>query len=156
MRKKIKNILSIDPGVANTGWALSTGAFGTITTPPRDALAKRIVAVTSKLFKEICLETTPELVIVEDTFGQLMKPTTMLLGGLMSVFKTEFLLVPPAAWVRQLFGAKNKGLYKEHALQLCKILKKRVKTQHEADAIALLEWYKRRELDASTESNTQC
>jgi hypothetical protein len=132
-------ILSLDPGIANTGYTLSTGACGTFITKANTPLSSRIFATC----KSICdlLPKTPDLVVVEDTFGNMMKPTTMLLGGLMARLDTKFLLIPPGKWVRELFGREHQGNYKAQAIKKAKELGFKFDTQHAADAASLLEWY---------------
>ncbi len=138
------NILAVDPGIANTGWACSDGRHGTIVTKATLPLYQRIAEIAQELYLQC---SSVDLVIVEDTFGNFVKPTTMLVGGLMGVFGEsefvkQFLLVGPGRWVRELFGREHQGDYKAQALKLAQKSKTPPGSQHAADAICLLEWYK--------------
>ncbi len=136
-------ILSIDPGIANLGWATDTGLGGTQITTPDISLNRRICDMSYGLY-QLVQHTPPGLVLVEDTFGPLVKPTTMLLGGLMAVFKeSKFLLVSPGKWIRDLFGSGHRGEYKKLTRELVTSLGIKYNTQHHADAVGLLEWYKK-------------
>lgn len=140
--KSKRIVLAIDPGIANTGWATNTGLSGTIITDHKTPLSKRICEVTYTL-KKLTSSPPPDQLVVENTFGALMIPTTMLLGGLMAVFSdAEFLFVSPTKWLYDIFGSHKKGQYKNLTKELVSNkLGLKYKTQHQADALGILHWY---------------
>ncbi len=134
-------ILAIDPGIANTGWAASNGMGGTLTTQSGILPNKRICQISFSLYNTL-VNNPPTTVVIEDTFGPLLKQTTMLLGGLMVAFsKANFVLVPPNKWLKDLFGHDKKGMYKELTKRLVDKMGKKYNTQHQADALGILHWY---------------
>ena len=137
------NILAIDPGIANTGVAFcinGTVGFKTIITSKKDSLSERIKEVLYEI-DQFTTETW-DWVIIEDFVGHLGRNTVFLIGALLGLQDaSSSVLIHPKKWVRQFFGKKED--YKKAAMRWCLKNGRKPRTQHEADALCLLEWGKR-------------
>ena len=137
------NILAIDPGIANTGIAYQKGetvCYRTIVTQSGDPFSERI----KEVLYEIDRFTTEtwDWVIIEDFVGHLGRNTVFLIGALLGLQDaSSSVLIHPKKWVRQFFGKKED--YKKAAMRWCLKNGRKPRTQHEADALCLLEWGKR-------------
>lgn len=76
--------------------------------------------------------------------GRLGRKTVWLIGAILSLYpKAEVQLVSPRKWVRELHGdLEDKDKYKEASLALARTWWD-PKTQHEADALCLLTWWRK-------------
>ena len=139
---KNKRILAIDPGIANTGWALKAGkefCCGTLKTSPKDSFKDRFDYILTHFENDHYYYDT---LVIEDTFGGLVKTTGLLVGAFIGwLDPKELRLVPPAKWVTQMFGKENNGKFKKCALELAEKGGWCPDSQHAADAAAMLEWY---------------
>ncbi len=131
--------LAIDPGITNTGWAVEAkGEKGvqsaTCITSSKDRLTDRMYSITDRL-PELAVDT----LIVEEFNGTFGINTKYLIGHLIGYIQAKFtVLVSNQRW--------RKDLLKVHASEEASelLLKKypKAKTQHEADALGLLDWWK--------------
>lgn len=135
-------ILAIDPGDRNTGWARSDGACGTIVSSKELCAWDRIRSIRTVLTD---IAYGCDVVVIEE--GYRRRALIMLVGflaGWLSL-NSKVVLTMPSQWVKQLFGKDKAGKYKQCALTMAKKVGFKPKTQHAADAVCLLEWYKRHE-----------
>lgn len=138
------NIIAFDPGIANTGvaWQIGSSLFHkTIKTSPREDIPSRILHTTGDLIG--LTHHRWDCCVIEDYVGPWGKPTKLLLGALIQWvgnFSNKVNIVHPKIWVKDLFGKKQD--YKLAANKLCKKLGYKPSTQHETDALCLLEWSK--------------
>lgn len=141
--------IGIDPGIANTGFACS-GCKTTWTTKTHKSQEKaaRMSLILGELIGHSWQCTTAKFgelyYVIEDFFGSYGRDTVQLVGVLITeCYPRPTKLVQPAAWVRELFGEKNKGKYKECALRYSKKHGWKPDDQHQADAACLIEWAKK-------------
>lgn len=137
------NILAVDPGIANTGVAFcinGTVGFKTIVTSKKDSLSVRIRDILFSI--EAMTKQVYDLLVIEDFVGHLGKHTVLLVGALIGLHEyNDFRLVHPRKWVKEMFGRKKD--YKIAAKKWCQKHGFKPETQHEADALCLLEWGKK-------------
>jgi hypothetical protein len=136
--------IAFDPGIANTGMAYRVGdktGHRAITTDSGLPLAARIV--------EIVFSLTPfsggdwDYCVIEDYVGSFGNDTKKEIGALIAatMYSRNFYIVHPRVWVRELFPKSKDN--KKAAMRLARKLGLAPATQHEADAICLLEWGRR-------------
>ncbi len=138
-----KRILAIDPGIANCGWAGVEGEeklCGTITTKKSyGGLKDRFDYILSHFTNTHYHYHT---LVIEDTYGPLVKSTGLLVGAFIGYLDPKKLvLVPPSQWIKKLFPAAGKGEFKDKTMVFAKEKGWAPDSQHAADAAALLEWY---------------
>mgnify|MGYP001599867712 CR=1 FL=1 len=141
------NQLAIDPGDRNLGYALLVDGrsrvykFGTHVTQKEQNQWERIESI--RIVIDQLITPTHELnVVIEDGYrrGALIR----LIGYLAGYFTARGNLVKtphPAVWPKQFFGQKKD--YKKAAMRWCQRNGYKPLTQHEADALCLLEWGKK-------------
>lgn len=145
------NILAIDPGIANCGVAYQLGKKRrcfTITTSPDTDIASRLQYIALHFNPQDYIQAPWDVVVIEDFVGSLGRKTVWLIGAIQAEVAhpdTKIVLVHPRRWTKEAFGeGKDKEFYKEAAmLHAPSVLGGREKpaTQHEADAVCLLDWY---------------
>lgn len=137
-------IVAIDPGIANTGVAVMTGSntlmYDTIVTSAKNSLPNRLKDIMFKL--ELMTELRCDFLVIENFVGPLGRSTVLLIGAMLGGFDSKKVALPhPKQWVASFFGKKKD--YKKAAMVWCKKHKYSPQTQHEADALCLLEWGKK-------------
>ena len=140
MKKMRIPTLTVDPGIANTGWAEWSPdrkllACGVIETSNKETLISRLHTITSRL------HGASDIIVMEDFVGHLGKKTVMLLGAIYATQSHPCYRVHPRRWTGELFGrGHDSNYYKKSAEALASLSGLPFKTQHEADAISMLCW----------------
>lgn len=150
----MSHVLAIDPGIAYTGVAVYDDSmrrawrYYTIETSPKEPLPARLQYIVAHFWNDAKNPFTD--VVIEDFVGSLGRKTVWLIGAIQAEVwspTTNIVLVHPRRWTKELFGAgKDKEFYKEAAtLHAPSVLggRARTATQHEADAVCLLDWYRK-------------
>lgn len=143
----MSKIVAIDPGIANCGaaqWDEKHYSELTLHTTKEIPLKTRIGTIVRDLK---LIFPRPKVVLVENCFGNYNRNTTFLIGAILGVFWRSSVveLVAPALWPKELFGKKHVSNYKKKAMELAtKILGHAPDSQHSADAICMIEWYRKK------------
>lgn len=135
-------VLTIDPGLANMGWAYFVGdrraGSGTVETSNKEALHDRL----EKLTKTLPVGEVDRLVL-EGCFGPAKTKLDYVIGALITCINhKQYIIVTPAKWKKLVCP---KGTKETYGSKITKLVTKRFglkpSTQHEADALGLGVWY---------------
>ena len=146
-------VIGIDPGLADTGIGLVSGAgyridgfsYGSIHTEPDSSLAKRLNCIFSKLIA-LLDDEKPELMVVEDIFSIHRFPKSGInLGQVSGVIqlaaartKVEVIEIPVRETKKILTGNGNASKYQlEKAVRDILCLPTAIRPYHASDALAL-------------------
>lgn len=138
-------LLAIDPGDRNLGYAYHLGTlqvFGTFVNKKDTNQWERIEAIRQHIDTleppSGWLGTT---VVIEEGYRRAALVRLIgYLAGYLTAQGCTVITPHPAQWPRTLFGVCKD--YKQAAKRWCRAHKYRPETQHEADALCLLGWYR--------------
>lgn len=139
----VQKILAIDPGDRNLGWAREDGTCGYIQSAKELSSWDRINFMSKEIDRLLHQFQRTDMVIIEDGYrrGALMKLVGVLVGQCRR--RCDVLIPRPSEWPKSLWGKEKAGHYKECAKKLAKAMGYNFKTQHDADAPCMIEWYRK-------------